>query len=210
MPDPGITAEAMVDAGRLVLAFGRVNRITYHPDGITPESDTDHTVMLGVIACAVAAQHFPQLDLGLIAQYALVHDLVEAYAGDTPTLQLPTADARTAKRAREHAAYERIVTEFGRSLPWIPVMIGAYENLALPEARFVKALDKLMPKITHLLNDAIVIRDQGMSRADLTARLDAQVAEMKEYAADFPALFDLYAELTYRLLALVPAVPTSA
>ena len=37
----------------LILRFGRVNRATYHPDGERPESDTDHTVMLGILACAV-------------------------------------------------------------------------------------------------------------------------------------------------------------
>jgi hypothetical protein len=46
-----------------------------------PESDTDHTVMLALIACALAPIVDARLDVGLVAQYALVHDLVEAYAG---------------------------------------------------------------------------------------------------------------------------------
>lgn len=210
MADVRSTVDAMVAAGGLALAFGRVDRMTFHPDGLTPESDSDHTVMLGVVACALAARHFPLLDLGLVSQYALVHDLVETYAGDTPTLRIPTVDAKAEKKAREHAAYQRIVSEFWASMPWLPITIGAYEGLALPEARFVKALDKLMPKITHMLNGAIVIRDQGMSRAELAARLDAQVIEMKEYAAEFPALFELYDELVRRLLALVPEAPEHA
>ncbi len=207
MHDPQRTTDAIVEAGRLALDFGRVDRITYHPDGLTPESDTDHTVMLGLIACAVAAQHFPLLDAGRIAQYALVHDLVEVYAGDTPTLRMPTPDAKAEKAAREHAAYERIVAQFGSTLPWLPLIIGEYEAKALPEARFVKALDKLLPKVTHMLNGAVTIQKQGMSRADLAARLDAQVGEMKAYAADFPELFDIYAVLAKRLLTMVPDLP---
>lgn len=203
MRDPQRTTDALVAAGRLALDFGRVDRITYHPDGLTPESDTDHTVMLGLVACAIAAQHFPLLDVGRIAQYALVHDLVEVYAGDTPTLRMPTADIKADKQAREHAAFERIVTEFGTTLPWLPLTIGEYEAKALPEARFVKALDKLLPKVTHMLNGAVTIQKQGMSRSDLAARLDAQVGEMKAYAADFPELFDVYAVLAERLLGMV-------
>lgn len=65
-------AAAVVELGRLALQFGRVNRITYHPDGHRPETDTDHTVMLGLIACAFAASHMPDLDRGVIAAYALV------------------------------------------------------------------------------------------------------------------------------------------
>lgn len=210
MPGVSSTVDAMISAGQLTLTFGRVDRITFHPDGLTPESDSDHTVMLGVVACGIADQLFPDLNLGLIAQYALIHDLVEAYAGDTPTLRIPTADARADKKEREHAAYRRIDNEFRHSMPWLPLKIAAYETLTLREARFVKAVDKMLPKITHVLNGAIVIRDQGITRAELAARLDAQVIEMMEYAAEFPALFELYDELVRRLLALVPEVPEHA
>jgi len=209
MRDPRQTTDAMVAVGRLALDFGRVDRITYHPDGLTPESDTDHTVMLGLVACAVADQHFPDLNVGLIAQYALVHDLVEVYAGDTPTLRMPSADTKARKEARERAAYERISKEFVKTLPWLPILIGGYEAKATPEARFVKALDKLLPKVTHMLNGAVTIQKQGMSRADLAARLDAQVGEMKAYAADFPELFDVYAVLAERLLSMVADAETT-
>src|SRR3954468_11904498 len=99
---------AVLDLARLVLDFGRVDRITYHPDGVTPESDTDHTVMLALIGCALAERHFPELDRGRIAMHALAHDLPEVYAGDTPTLHAPSAELRQAKRDREDAAFWRI------------------------------------------------------------------------------------------------------
>lgn len=201
--NPQITADAMVGLGRLSLDFGRVDRITYHQDGLTPESDTDHTVMLGLIACAVADQHFPDLNVGLIAQYALVHDLVEVYAGDTPTLRMPSADAKAEKQAREHAAYQRIQKEFVKILPWLPILIGGYEAKATPEARLVKALDKLLPKITHILNGAVTIHKQGMSRSELAERYETQVGELQAYAADFPELFEIRAVLVDRVLALL-------
>lgn len=194
------TTDAVVDLGRMALQFARVNRVTYHEDGATPESDADHTVMLGLIACAVADEHFPQLDLGLVAQYALVHDLVEVYAGDTNTLRVTTANAKAAKQRREHEAYERIAAELGATLPWVHVLIAEYEARTTPEARFVKALDKLLPKITHILNGAKTIRQQGMSLAELAARYEAQIGELSEYAADFPALFDLRTVLVDRVL----------
>jgi HD domain-containing protein len=51
--------------------------------------------------------------------YALVHDAPEVYAGDTPTLRI-TAQGRAAKAVREHAALDRLHTEFGDRLPWFP------------------------------------------------------------------------------------------
>ena len=71
-----IAADAL-SLAKLLLQFGRTNRITYHEDGVTPESDTDHTVMLGVMACAFAARYAPHLNNGKIAQFAFIHDLVE-------------------------------------------------------------------------------------------------------------------------------------
>lgn len=188
------TTDAVVRLGRLALAFGRVDRITYHEDGRTFESDTDHTVMLGLIGCAFAARHLPDLDLGLVAQYALIHDLAEVYAGDTPTLRI-TEDLLSAKASREARARDRITAEFGGTLPWVPEVIEAYERWATPEARYVKAMDKLLPKITHILNGGRTFRDMGMDRAELVARYGTQLEELRGYAADFPPLFDLREEL---------------
>ena len=97
------TADAVIALGRLALRFGRVDRITYHDDGVTAESDTDHTVMLGLIACAFAAAHLPDLDVGLIAEFAPVHDLVEVYAGDTP----PCTRCRAPRRPASASASTR-------------------------------------------------------------------------------------------------------
>lgn len=200
--------DAMVDAAELALRFGRVDRVTYHPDGKTLESDTDHTVMLGIVACALV-DHFPWLDRGAVAQYALVHDLVETYAGDTPTLRMPTAEATAAKRAREDAAFQRIDQEFVQTMPWLPDTIAHYESRSTPEARFVKAVDKMLPKLTHILNSGQTLHDEGVDSDALAARLAVQVKEMQAYASDFPGLFDLYAELTTRIipLAAAPEVP---
>lgn len=200
MTDP---TAAVIHLGRLALKFGEVDRITYHEDGVTLESDTDHTVMLGLIACALA-DRYTDLNVGLVAQYALLHDLVEVYAGDTPTLRTQSADAKTEKAARECAAQHRLAAEL-RDLPWVGYRIEQYEERRSPEARFVKALDKLLPKITHVLNGLVTVRTQGMTAEQLAERYEAQFDELMGYAADFPILFELRADLVAQVLALAPA-----
>lgn len=57
-------AEAVLDLAELALPFGRINRTAvYHAGGVTSESDTDHTVMLGWTACSLAERCFPHLDV---------------------------------------------------------------------------------------------------------------------------------------------------
>lgn len=188
-----VGTNTVINLAELTLRFARVDRITYHPDGTTPESDTDHTVMLGVVACAFASRYLHDLDLGLIAQYAFVHDLVEVYAGDTPTLQIDDA-GRAAKEDREAAALEQIDRDMV-ALPWVAATITEYERRETPEARYVKAMDKLLPKITHILNGCVTIGEQGMSREQLIARYILQGDELMAYASDFPALWALRADL---------------
>jgi 5'-deoxynucleotidase YfbR-like HD superfamily hydrolase len=194
-------AEALIDLGRLALIFAGIDRTAvYHLDGVTPESDADHTVMLGWIAGALAARCFPGLDVGLVAQFALVHDAVEVYAGDTPTLRIDQAGLAE-KASREHAAAERIDAEFGASLPWFPRLIGLYEAQQLPEARFVRGVDKILPKIVHLLDGCTGLARQRMGRTELAAVFERQATDMTRYVGEFAALLDLRAELVERVLA---------
>jgi putative hydrolase of HD superfamily len=89
----------VIELAQLCLRFGRVDRATTHEDGQRHETDTDHTVMLGVIACAFASSCGLDLDIGKVAQFALVHDLVEAHAGDTNTLLSRTGSSEDASKA---------------------------------------------------------------------------------------------------------------
>ena len=197
--DPALV-QAVIDLGQLSLAFGRVPRRTYHEDGLRPESDTDHTVMLGLIACSLAPAMHADLDLGLVAQYALVHDVVEVYAGDTPTLRQPDAATRAAKADRERRAWQRIHNRYADVSPWLPDLIAEYEALSTPEARYVKAVDKVLPKITHLLNDLTSVAEQQMSVAELAESYRAQGIAMAAYAGDFPVLLALREVLVERML----------
>lgn len=177
---------AMIDLGELAFAFGRTNRITRHPDGETLESDTDHTVMLGLAACAFASRFAPHLEVGKVAQFALIHDLVEVYAGDTVTSVKGYSPAdHKEKEEREAAALARIQDEFGATLPWLPDTIAAYERLDTAEARFVKVIDKAMPKIANILNKGVTFKPQGHDKESAEEFLSRQQAKLREsYGAD--------------------------
>lgn len=189
-------AQKVVELGDLALRLSRVERITFHPNGRRPETDSDHTVMLGLIAPAFAHRFLPQLDLGLIAQFALIHDLVEAYAGDTPTLNL-TEEGYALKRMKEQLAANRITEEYLDSFPWIVRMLTIYELQQEPEARYVRAMDKLLPKVTHILNQGATFSTVNgkMHQEALVIRYARQLNELEEYASDFPPLFELRAQL---------------
>ncbi len=187
--------QGLVNIGKLILAFAKVNRVTFHEDGITPESDTDHTVMVSVCAGALAQKLYPDLDLGLVAQFAIVHDLVETYCGDVDSFGI-TEEDRVSKEEKEHKAFLRIQLEFKDQFPWIPEMIEKYESLNTREARFVKTVDKCMTKITHILNGGTYFKNRGLSKDEMWSDYQTMVrdAEVK-YGKEFPEIIALIDEL---------------
>lgn len=188
-------AQGLVDIGKFVFAFAKVKRVTYHEDGVTLESDTDHTVMLSVCACALAERLYRDLDLGKVAQFAIIHDLVEAYAGDTDSFGI-SEEGKAAKEKRELISLERIHKEFDHIFPWIGTTIDEYEHLSSKEARFVKTVDKAMHKISHVLNKGQYFKNRGLSEEDMVRDYTTLVrgAEQK-YGAEFPEVVHLLEEL---------------
>lgn len=175
----------------LVLRLGEVHRATRHADGITPESDTTHTVMLAL--CALRANDVLRLDPARLLTMALVHDLVEAYAGDTNTLTGLDSTAAHAKELRETAAADRI----GQELPWLTPLIAEYEAQATAEARAIRYLDKIMPKLTHTLNGCSAIRAAGLRPLSLVLKHNVQGADLAIRYSDLPVIaawFDMAAE----------------
>ncbi len=170
---------------RIALAFGRVERATFHEDGVRPETDTDHTVMLGLVACELAPAH---LDRAKVAAFALVHDLAEVYAGDTQTLVI-SAEGMIAKRDREDAARARLATELGAG-SWVAEILATYEEQQVPEARFVRAIDKVLPKLTHFFNGCAGARALT-DRAGLNAAHDRQYESLRRAYPELPDALDL-------------------
>jgi putative hydrolase of HD superfamily len=210
-----LTVDKLVNLAALCLQFGRVNRITYHEGAdmqvvrnvpqrlLTPEyqaeSDTDHTVMLTMLACTLVEHYYPEFNLGLVAQYATVHDFVEVFAGDTPTLAALPADQLRDKEAREEEALELLALQLGRN-NWVVEKIHQYRGMYIPEARFVWGVDKLCPKFTHLLNNGRTLVEQGVSYQQLADRYELQRQEFIKREANFSYLMDLRQELASRVL----------
>lgn len=207
VPAPALTvsevADAVTELGLLATRFAAVNRTCcYWPDQVTPESDTDHTVMLGWVAPALAALLYPgRLDTGLVTEFAVLHDAVEVFAGDTPTLLISDAGMR-AKAAREAEAAREWDRRFAARLPWVTDRLGRYERQQEPEARFVRAVDKLLTRILHEGDRCAGLHEIGMTASELSAAIGQTTARVAVYAADFPELLALSSELARRTIAI--------
>lgn len=156
-PEMRRVADEVMLLGRLSVAFARIERVPRYPDG-RRETDVEHSFMLAFIAPLLAEKYLPQLDLGLVSRFAIIHDLVEVYADDTATLNIDAEGLRQ-KAEREAQALERLRDELGGCMPGLIELIERYESLDTQEARFVKVMDKVMPAITHFFTNGSTLRE---------------------------------------------------
>jgi 5'-deoxynucleotidase YfbR-like HD superfamily hydrolase len=186
---PAEVEELLAVYTELLIPFMKVRRDMPFPTELgRQETDGEHAFTLAMLAITLAQKFDPTLDTGLIAQYALVHDLVEAYAGDVSVRADEAAHA--AKAANEHAAYLQIEQKFRKSAPWIADCIKRYEDRTDREARFVYTTDKLMGSFARLA-------DNGDTWADYYPEPDGSgyhrsVKRLRAKAAAYPELLPLF------------------
>lgn len=185
--------DQMIYLGGLVSRFARVYRGPRMPDG-TRESDVEHSFHLALSATELAATYFPELDAGLVAQYSLVHDLPEVYAGDVWTFGITQAD-RDKKEAAEADATERLMKELP---PHTAQLLKRYESQSDAEALFVRFVDKMLPAvINYWAKEASTFKEDydAHDRTELHKRTQAWMDELKTRFPKYPFLHQLLERL---------------
>lgn len=122
--------------------FKRTHRSVKALDGDRWENDAEHSHQLAVLAMYIVSVKKLPLNMEKILSYALIHDMVEIYAGDTDAFG--TDRDKASKHEREQKAQERLKIEFPE-FEELHTLIDSYEKKDDPESRFLSALDKVLP-----------------------------------------------------------------
>lgn len=173
----------------LLIRFRNIPRMVYMPESDERENDVEHSFFLAVMGWQLADQIDPSLDTGKIVHYALVHDLVEVYAGDT----FAFGEGADTKEAREAEALERIESEFPE-FPSLTETIHEYEKKEDPESRFVYALDKMLPAIMETFSQGRVWREEGITYEQVHEYDSTKTAVSKEIQPYFESLHEYLRE----------------
>lgn len=186
----------VVELGGIAAHFAMVERATQKVDG-TKENDAEHSYMLGLVAVHLATVFYPNLDSGLIAKYAVIHDLPELIVGDTPTFGI-TKERRAAKESAEDLAAKTLVSSLPE--PWGD-MLQQYEKQEEPEARFVRLVDKMMPALMHIHgNGRATFKDSyGVeTEQQFWAIRGERARELRDEYPEFPEMHDLSEKIIQR------------
>jgi len=131
--------ESLLDLFLELQTLDRVPRTGYVLRGVSePESVTEHSWHVLFLVWALGAR-IDGLDVAHAVELALVHDLAELRIGD-----LPRTVARYFPDGAKQAAEAAALAEILHPLPaTAPALYEEYRTGATPEARLVKACDKL-------------------------------------------------------------------
>lgn len=157
----------------LTHAFQKVQRAIYATGEDRLENDAEHSYQVALVAWYVINHASLPLDSGKVIRYALVHDLVEAYAGDTDAYG-PEEHKRT-KHEREAAAAGQLRVAFP-DFTELHDLIQAYELRKDEESKFVYALDKVLPGVNIYLDKGRKWKEQGRTLQDIKNEKNEKVA----------------------------------
>lgn len=151
----------LIELQKLALTFQAIERhVCYTSEKLErAENDAEHSYALALAAWFLCS-HFKELNRDKVLRYALAHDLVEVYAGDTSVFADKAIIVN--KPERESKALERLALEWP-DFPDLIQCMREYEARANDEAKSVYTLDKIMPVILNYAQKGRAWRKHGIT-----------------------------------------------
>lgn len=138
-------------------------------DGSRRENDAEHSWHLAMLAMLLEEYSAEKIDIERVLKIALVHDLIEVYAGDTFAYDVKGNED---KHEREVQAADKL---FGMLDPVQGAEIRAlwdeFEAMETAESRYANAIDRIQPLILNYLTDGHTWK-MGVTSAQIYKRMD--------------------------------------
>lgn len=184
--------EGIVKFTKLIHDFQKVERAVHVPRADRMENDVEHSYQLALVAWYVITVNKLSLDVNKAMRYALIHDFVEVYAGDTDATD-PDPEVHATKAEREHQALLKLKQEL-TEFPEFIEAIDSYEQKQDEEAMFVYSLDKILPPLNIYLDSGRAWKIRGLSLEDVIAHGMSRVSGHPEVKKYYEQLAELLAK----------------
>lgn len=177
-----------------IIDFARIDRNIYLAKTERRENDVEHSFCVALLCWFIHDKYKLKLDVTKILKYALVHDLVEVYAGDVNTYASP--EARQRKVDDEHAALERLTTEYGE-FPDMTNTMAAYEAKEDEESLFVWTVDKMQQLVMGGMDGWRPFAEYGVDYQRFVDKCQEQIGKASPYCKQILEALVAYSRTTY-------------
>ena len=156
-------------------ALKLVNRLTYIDGGTRKENSAEHSWHLAMACWSIARSFKIDLSEEKLLKLALVHDLGEIDAGDTPLYSSERGVAHNAERI----CVKRLENHHGNAIPDLSLLWEEQQGGKTIEAKLLKTVDRLLPFLHNISSKGKTWQEHGIKKA--------QVLKMHAFiAVDFP------------------------
>ncbi|MBE6772065.1 MAG: HD domain-containing protein [Ruminococcaceae bacterium] len=139
-------------------------------DGSRRENDAEHSWHLAMLAMILEEYSAEKIDLERVLKIALVHDLIEVYAGDTFAYD---EKGNEDKHEREVKAADKL---FGMldSIQGaeIRALWDEFEAMETAESRYANAIDRIQPLILNYMTNGHTWKQGDVHSAQIYKRMD--------------------------------------
>ncbi|MGB3023561.1 MAG: HD domain-containing protein [Candidatus Saccharimonadales bacterium] len=185
----------LFDLQKLVINLALIDRNHYLAGTDRRENDVEHSYMVAVLSWFIIEKYSLPLDHATVLKYALSHDIVEVYAGDTNAFA--SKKERQQKQKNEAASLARLTNELD-DFPALIDTMRSYEDRQDDESLFVWTVDKLQALIMGDLDTWRPYEEMIISYDDFCQKYDSEIlANSSPYAREIFEGFVEYSKTTY-------------
>lgn len=134
------------------------------------ENDAEHSWHFAMYAMILEEYSPEHIDINKVIKIALVHDLVEIYAGDTFAYD---SEGYKNKKQREIEAANNLFGSIGSEQGnYLRSLWEEFEEKETAESRFANVCDRLQPLIHNYFTDGHTWREGDVSSSQVLERMD--------------------------------------
>ena len=166
---------------KLLRELEKVERTVFRPND-KRENDVEHSYQVAMMSWFLSDKFGLNLSSDKLLKYALAHDLIEAYSGDTcvyvknPAISTNSIET---KEEREAEAFSKVKKEFGDFRELIEI-IEAYEAKKDEESIFVYEVDKILPPLNAYLDGGYGWNKLGLTLEEVKKEKRKKVTHTKQ------------------------------
>ena len=139
-------------------------------DGSKREDDAAHSWHLAIMAMILEEYSAEKIDVNRVIKIALVHDLVEVYAGDTFAYD---SKGYEDKEQRERDAADKLFGMLeGEQSTEIRALWDEFEAVETAESKYANAIDRIQPLLLNYLTNSHTWKLGSVSSAQVYKRMD--------------------------------------
>jgi putative hydrolase of HD superfamily len=146
-----------------------------------PDNDVEHSFRVAMLCWMIVEEYKLKLDVNKVIKYALLHDLVEVYTGDTSIY----SDRKHEDKVKaEHISFLKLIKKYPKQKSmW--KLIEQYEKKKDEESKFVYIIEKLEPILVVLVSEEDHWLKRNIDFERFLAVKQKKIKDIESFAQNF-------------------------